>query len=319
MTDDKPRAGGARAPADGARGRRLRQSRDAADPARPRTQRSRRRLRDRARLRHPALERLVRRDPGNLRHPAVAEGRAGPAGRAAAGHAPAARHARARIMPPSTRRATWPGPSGRDRARMPGPVSSMPCCARWPGTTRPGWADVIRGDRAADDPEWLATRWSHPSWIVRAMRDSLGRRRGELADLLAADNVPARPGAGRAARPAWSRRSCASCPASSRGAGRHWPQWSSTGTPDAACLRARRARGGAGRGQPAGRTGTRARSARRTRPDVAGRVRRAGRQGSGARGPRPRTGCAARRRRAAPAPGRARRRRPWRPGSTRSC
>ena len=56
-----------------------------------------------------------------------------------------------------------------------------------------GWADVIRGDRAPDDAEWLATRWSHPSWIVRAMRDSLGSRRDELADLLAADNVPARP------------------------------------------------------------------------------------------------------------------------------
>lgn len=56
-----------------------------------------------------------------------------------------------------------------------------------------GWADVIRGDRGPDDPEWLAARWSHPTWIVRAMRDSLGSRRGELADLLAADNVPARP------------------------------------------------------------------------------------------------------------------------------
>lgn len=55
------------------------------------------------------------------------------------------------------------------------------------------WADRIRSDRAADDVEWLATRWSHPAWIVRALRDSLGARRSELADLLVADNAPARP------------------------------------------------------------------------------------------------------------------------------
>ncbi len=56
-----------------------------------------------------------------------------------------------------------------------------------------GWADQLRGDRADDDVEWLATRWSHPAWIVRAMRDALGPRRDELVALLAADNTPARP------------------------------------------------------------------------------------------------------------------------------
>lgn len=61
------------------------------------------------------------------------------------------------------------------------------------------WAQVIRGDRADDDVAWLAERWSHPLWIVRALRDSLGARRSELADLLAADNIAARPSL--AARP----------------------------------------------------------------------------------------------------------------------
>jgi 16S rRNA (cytosine967-C5)-methyltransferase len=55
------------------------------------------------------------------------------------------------------------------------------------------WAGHLRGDRAEDDVEWLAIRWSHPVWIVRALRDSLGPRRDELVELLRADNVPARP------------------------------------------------------------------------------------------------------------------------------
>lgn len=40
----------------------------------------------------------------------------------------------------------------------------------------------------------LATRWSHPAWVVRAMREALvahGRDVDEVDDLLAADNVPA--------------------------------------------------------------------------------------------------------------------------------
>lgn len=55
------------------------------------------------------------------------------------------------------------------------------------------WADELRGDRSDDDLSWLAERWSHPGWIVRAFADRLGDRRGEVAALLAADNVPARP------------------------------------------------------------------------------------------------------------------------------
>lgn len=56
-----------------------------------------------------------------------------------------------------------------------------------------GWAQRLQGDRADDDVEWLATRYSHPGWIVRAARDALGARRDELPELLAADNAPARP------------------------------------------------------------------------------------------------------------------------------
>jgi 16S rRNA (cytosine967-C5)-methyltransferase len=56
-----------------------------------------------------------------------------------------------------------------------------------------GWSERLRDGRAHDDVEWLATRWSHPAWIVRALRDALGARRSELTALLAADNEPARP------------------------------------------------------------------------------------------------------------------------------
>ncbi len=56
-----------------------------------------------------------------------------------------------------------------------------------------GWAVELQGERGDDDVEWLGTRWSHPTWIVRALRDALGTRRSELVDVLVADNIPARP------------------------------------------------------------------------------------------------------------------------------
>ena len=55
------------------------------------------------------------------------------------------------------------------------------------------WADVVRGDRDASDVDWLATRWSHPAWIVRALGSALGERAAELPQLLEADNLAARP------------------------------------------------------------------------------------------------------------------------------
>jgi 16S rRNA (cytosine967-C5)-methyltransferase len=38
-----------------------------------------------------------------------------------------------------------------------------------------------------------ATRWSHPSWVVRAYTSALGERSNELAALLEANNAPAKP------------------------------------------------------------------------------------------------------------------------------
>ena len=55
------------------------------------------------------------------------------------------------------------------------------------------WAEELRHERADGDIAWLAERWSHPLWVVRAFGDSLGIRRGELEALLTADNEPARP------------------------------------------------------------------------------------------------------------------------------
>lgn len=55
------------------------------------------------------------------------------------------------------------------------------------------WAEHVRGDRTDDDLDWLATRWSHPAWIVRALSSALGSRRDELEELLEADDTPARP------------------------------------------------------------------------------------------------------------------------------
>ncbi|MFJ4219240.1 RsmB/NOP family class I SAM-dependent RNA methyltransferase [Curtobacterium luteum] len=66
---------------------------------------------------------------------------------------------------------------------------------------------VLRKVAARTDDEWdaaitegrggdalLATRWSHPTWVVSALRDALAaeRSRDELAALLAADNVAPR-------------------------------------------------------------------------------------------------------------------------------
>ena len=59
-----------------------------------------------------------------------------------------------------------------------------------------GWAHELgidTDDSAGIDVDALATRTSHPRWIVRAFADALGSRRTELPALLAADNEPARP------------------------------------------------------------------------------------------------------------------------------
>lgn len=54
------------------------------------------------------------------------------------------------------------------------------------------WDAVITEGRSGDD--LLATRWSHPAWVVAALRDALAaeRARDELVALLAADDVAPR-------------------------------------------------------------------------------------------------------------------------------
>ncbi|MGN6407222.1 MAG: RsmB/NOP family class I SAM-dependent RNA methyltransferase [Curtobacterium sp.] len=54
------------------------------------------------------------------------------------------------------------------------------------------WDALITEGRGGD--ALLATRWSHPTWVVSALRDALAaeRSRDELAALLAADNVAPR-------------------------------------------------------------------------------------------------------------------------------
>ena len=53
------------------------------------------------------------------------------------------------------------------------------------------WQAKLKLD--GEDLRSLAARTSHPEWVARALADSLGTRRSELADLLEADNAPARP------------------------------------------------------------------------------------------------------------------------------
>lgn len=55
------------------------------------------------------------------------------------------------------------------------------------------FVERIRNGRDEADIAWLSERYSHPAWAVRALRDSLGDRSAELADLLRADNEAARP------------------------------------------------------------------------------------------------------------------------------
>jgi len=109
------------------------------------------------------------------------------------------------------------------------------------GLDNDGWAERLRGERAADDVEWLATRWSHPAWIVRALRDALGERRAELPALLEADNIAARPTL--AARP--GRMTPDELRELPEVEDAQWSPWAATlveGTPDAlACVRDGRA------------------------------------------------------------------------------
>jgi 16S rRNA (cytosine967-C5)-methyltransferase len=51
----------------------------------------------------------------------------------------------------------------------------------------PAWLDIVAPSPAADPDGYLATRYSHPRWIVAAYRDSLG---DTAANLVPAENLP---------------------------------------------------------------------------------------------------------------------------------
>jgi 16S rRNA (cytosine967-C5)-methyltransferase len=61
-----------------------------------------------------------------------------------------------------------------------------------------GWLAIVVPDRGGESAR-LAVAHSHPAWIVSALRDALGPDRGEIEDLLEADNR--RPRVTLAARP----------------------------------------------------------------------------------------------------------------------
>jgi 16S rRNA (cytosine967-C5)-methyltransferase len=53
------------------------------------------------------------------------------------------------------------------------------------------WLARVAGDRERDPVGFLAVTYSHPAWVVEAMRDALGGSLTAVEELLAADNVPA--------------------------------------------------------------------------------------------------------------------------------
>ena len=56
---------------------------------------------------------------------------------------------------------------------------------------RDQWLARVGGDRDRDPVAFLAVTYSHPTWVVEAMRDALGGSLPALEELLAADNLPA--------------------------------------------------------------------------------------------------------------------------------
>ncbi|MGH3428200.1 MAG: transcription antitermination factor NusB, partial [Mycobacteriales bacterium] len=67
---------------------------------------------------------------------------------------------------------------------------------------RDAWLEVVLPDREADPAVYLAIKYSHPEWIVRALSDALGEESGELSETeraLVANNE--RPSVQLVARP----------------------------------------------------------------------------------------------------------------------
>ena len=55
-----------------------------------------------------------------------------------------------------------------------------------------GWVRRLAPDPVADPQGFAALAYAHPRWVVGGLEEALGRRAGELPDLLAADNAPAK-------------------------------------------------------------------------------------------------------------------------------
>ena len=266
----------------GPRPRGLRQPAAAQAPRGPSAHRPRRRARDRARLRHPARPGHLRRGARRVQRPPA--GQARPAGprRPPAGHPPAAEHPRRR--PRRRRHLGRPGQVGdrpaRLRLRQRGPAPRRhQGPGRLAGHRRPGPGLPTRDG-------YLATRYSHPRWIVAAYRDALGDRADrpaseagsvaapavvettggeavtELEAALAAGN--ARPRVTLATFPGGPPReeSCRRTPTPA--AGPRTPSRSPSGDP-APLIAIRRGRR-PGRGQPAGRDRPRPRPAQPGQP-----------------------------------------------------
>ena len=105
--------------------------------------------------------------------------------------------------PPSTWSGTW---SARGR-----PDSSTPsCAASRPATWRPGWRSP-RPARADDLEGHLAVRYSHPRWIVTALRDAAGsaarwpRPRPRWPPTASAPRLPCAPSPAWPGPPSWPR------------------------------------------------------------------------------------------------------------------
>jgi 16S rRNA (cytosine967-C5)-methyltransferase len=60
----------------------------------------------------------------------------------------------------------------------------------------PAWLDIVAPDPVTDPDGYLATRYSHPRWIVAAYRDALGDTAGDPAQAAAAPDAGEAPAAG---------------------------------------------------------------------------------------------------------------------------
>ena len=144
------------------------------------------------------------------------------------------------------------------------------------------WREAVVGEES-DPDEKLALLYSHPAWIVRALRQGLDAegRADELEALLAADNAAPRVNLVAPAGPGRLRDRRVARRAEPLLAGRSRPR---RRRPDGHHEALARHRARAGRGLPARRARPQPRASDRGRGALARPLRRSGRQGGAARG-----------------------------------